>query len=119
MGGVRGVRVDAPDRVARGHGAVRRSDTRARCHGKYPDDDVLRGNPSGTVRTHFDLFVNVRPSRSYDGIGPDGMELTIFRRGLDAPRRWAVQGLPDRFSNLFAENYRHWQSDESLVNQIA
>lgn len=26
---------------------------------------------------------------------------------------------PGRFSELFAENYRHWKSDESLVNRVA
>jgi 3-isopropylmalate dehydrogenase len=51
--------------------------------GEYPEDDGLRGNPSGTIRTRFDLFANVRPSRSYDGIGPEGMDLTVFRQNTE------------------------------------
>lgn len=51
--------------------------------GEYPDDD-LPGNPNGTIRTHFDLAANVRPTRSYDGIGPDGMDLAIFRQNTES-----------------------------------
>ena len=51
--------------------------------GEYPDDDRADGNPSKTLRTEFDLWANVRPVRSYDGIGPEGMDLTIFRQNTE------------------------------------
>ena len=51
--------------------------------GEYPDDDLADGNPSRTLRTEFDLYANVRPVRSYDDIGPPGMDLTIFRQNTE------------------------------------
>lgn len=51
--------------------------------GEYPADDPLAGNPSGALRTHFDLYANVRPVRSYPGIGPEGMDLVLFRQNTE------------------------------------
>lgn len=51
--------------------------------GEYPSDDALAGNPSGRLRTHFDLYANVRPVRGYSGIGPDGMDVVIFRQNTE------------------------------------
>lgn len=51
--------------------------------GEYPEDDPANQNPSGTLRKTFDLYANVRPVRSYDGVGPEGMDLTIFRQNTE------------------------------------
>lgn len=51
--------------------------------GRYPDDDPAGGNPSSLLRTEFDLYSNCRPIRSYDGLGPVGMDLTIFRQNTE------------------------------------
>jgi len=51
--------------------------------GEYPDDDPAGGNPSGTLRTEFDLYANVRPARTYGDLGPDGMDLTVFRQNTE------------------------------------
>jgi len=61
--------------------------------GEYPEDDQAEMNPSGTLRKYFDLYSNVRPIRAYSGIGPAGMDLTIFRQnteGLYADRNMHV-----------------------------
>jgi len=60
---------------------------------EYPPDDALEGNPSGVIRTHFDLYANVRPVRSYPGFGPEGVDLTVVRQnteGFYADRNMAV-----------------------------
>ena len=51
--------------------------------GQYPENDPANQNPSGTLRTTFDLYSNIRPIRAYDGIGPKGMDLTIFRQNTE------------------------------------
>jgi 3-isopropylmalate dehydrogenase len=51
--------------------------------GESPEDDPAGGNPSGRLRTEFDRYSNRRPIRSYDGVGPDGMELTVFRQNTE------------------------------------
>lgn len=51
--------------------------------GEYPEDDPADQNPSGTLRTAFDLYSNVRPVRAYEGVGPEGMELTIVRQNTE------------------------------------
>jgi 3-isopropylmalate dehydrogenase len=51
--------------------------------GQYPDDDAAPLNPSGALRTEFDLYANVRPVRAYEGIGPEGMDLTIVRQNTE------------------------------------
>lgn len=51
--------------------------------GEYPEDDPADQNPSSTLRSAFDLYANVRPIRSYEGIGPAGMDLTIFRQNTE------------------------------------
>jgi 3-isopropylmalate dehydrogenase len=51
--------------------------------GEYPEDDPANQNPSGTLRTAFDLHANVRPVRAYDGVGPEGMDLTIVRQNTE------------------------------------
>lgn len=51
--------------------------------GEYPDDDAADVSPSGTLRTRFDLYANVRPVRAYADIGPAGMDLTIFRQNTE------------------------------------
>lgn len=51
--------------------------------GEYPEDDLADGNPSSTLRSAFEMYSNVRPIRTYDGIGPEGMEVTIFRQNTE------------------------------------
>jgi 3-isopropylmalate dehydrogenase len=51
--------------------------------GDYPEDDPAGGNPSRFVRTAFDLYANRRPIRSYDGVGPAGMDVTIVRQNTE------------------------------------
>ncbi len=51
--------------------------------GTYPDDDPAGGNPSRVFRTTFDLYSNLRPIRSYDGIGPEGVDLALFRQNTE------------------------------------
>jgi 3-isopropylmalate dehydrogenase len=51
--------------------------------GAYLPDDALNGNPSGTLRTHFDLYANIRPVRSYPEIGPEGMDVVLFRQNTE------------------------------------
>ncbi|MFB6160364.1 MAG: isocitrate/isopropylmalate dehydrogenase family protein [Haloferacaceae archaeon] len=51
--------------------------------GEYPEDDPAGPSPSGTVRTAFDLYANVRPVRSFAGVGPEGFDLTIFRQNTE------------------------------------
>lgn len=61
--------------------------------GQYPDDDASDGNPSATLRSTYDLYANVRPVRSYEGVGPEGVDLTIVRQnteGFYADRNMAV-----------------------------
>lgn len=59
----------------------------------YPADDALDGNPSGAIRTHFDLYANVRPVQSYPGFGPENVDITVVRQnteGFYADRNMAV-----------------------------
>jgi 3-isopropylmalate dehydrogenase len=51
--------------------------------GEYPADDPAGGNPSSRLRTEFDLYSNHRPIRSYDGLGPEGMALSVFRQNTE------------------------------------
>lgn len=51
--------------------------------GEYPEDDRADRNPSSTLRQTFDLYSNVRPIQSYDGVGPEGMDVTIFRQNTE------------------------------------
>ncbi len=51
--------------------------------GEYPGDDRADRNPSSTLRQAFDLYSNVRPIQSYDTVGPEGMDLTIFRQNTE------------------------------------
>ncbi|MFB6302159.1 MAG: isocitrate/isopropylmalate dehydrogenase family protein [Haloferacaceae archaeon] len=51
--------------------------------GQYPEDDPAGGNPSPVFRTEFDLYSNLRPIRSYDGLGPAGMDVAIFRQNTE------------------------------------
>ncbi|WP_159942585.1 MULTISPECIES: isocitrate/isopropylmalate dehydrogenase family protein [unclassified Nocardiopsis] len=47
----------------------------------YPEPWRSRLNPSGTVRKHFQLFANIRPSKSFPGSGAiaEGADLVIVR----------------------------------------
>jgi 3-isopropylmalate dehydrogenase len=51
--------------------------------GEYPEADEAPMNPSGLLRKRYDLYANVRPVRSYEGIGPPGMDVTIFRQNTE------------------------------------
>lgn len=51
--------------------------------GEYPEDDPADQNPSSTLRQEFDLYSNLRPIRSYEGIGPKGMNVAIFRQNTE------------------------------------
>lgn len=52
--------------------------------GEYPKDDDLHTNPSGALRSRFDLYANIRPTVSYTGISPyDGVDLLIVRQNTE------------------------------------
>ncbi|NHN61560.1 MULTISPECIES: isocitrate/isopropylmalate dehydrogenase family protein [Halorussus] len=51
--------------------------------GEYPEDDPANQNPSSTLRSEFDLYANVRPIRAYESLGPEGMEVTVFRQNTE------------------------------------
>lgn len=53
--------------------------------GEYPEDDDNPASPSGRLRTEFDLYANIRPVRSYEGITAqyDEIELIIFRQNTE------------------------------------
>jgi 3-isopropylmalate dehydrogenase len=52
----------------------------------YPEPHRSRLNPSGTIRKHFGLFANIRPARSFPGIGRalvPGTDLVIVRENTE------------------------------------
>lgn len=52
--------------------------------GEYPDDDALGTlTPVGKLRTELDLYANVRPTRSYRGVSPEEIDLTIIRQNTE------------------------------------
>ncbi|MGH7825655.1 MAG: isocitrate/isopropylmalate family dehydrogenase, partial [Candidatus Binatia bacterium] len=50
-------------------------------HAAYPRDDPNAINPHPVIRRHFDLYANIRPSRSLPGVKAlyDGVDLVIVR----------------------------------------
>jgi len=50
-------------------------------HAAYPHDDPNAINPHPIIRRHFDLYANIRPSRSLPGVKAlhDGVDLVIVR----------------------------------------
>jgi 3-isopropylmalate dehydrogenase len=66
----------------------------ANCHGwvmgphdsvAYPEAEQNKRNPSGELRHHFDLYANIRPSRSFPGVPgliPD-VDLVIVRENTE------------------------------------
>src|SRR2546428_6310591 len=50
-------------------------------HAAYPRDNPAALNPHPIIRRHFDLYANIRPSRSLPGVKAlhDGVDLVIVR----------------------------------------
>jgi len=49
----------------------------------YPEPHRSQLNPSGTIRKHFDLYANIRPARSFDGVGTRRMDLVVVRENTE------------------------------------
>jgi 3-isopropylmalate dehydrogenase len=51
----------------------------------YPKDDVAYRNPSGHLRTAYELYANVRPARSLPGVRTrwDGVDLVVVRENTE------------------------------------
>ena len=65
-------------------------------HAAYPRDDPNAINPHPIIRRHFDLYANIRPSRSLPGVKAlhDGVDLVIVRENNEGmqPDRNMYQG---------------------------
>ena len=53
--------------------------------GEYPDDDPIKGHPSGYLRRNFALFANVRPVRAWPQLEPliGDLDITILRENTE------------------------------------
>jgi len=65
-------------------------------HAAYPKDDPNCINPHPILRKHFDLFANLRPTKSYPGLAAihDGIDLLIVRENNEGfqPDRNMIAG---------------------------
>ncbi len=53
--------------------------------GEYPEDDPIRGHPSGYIRRNFKLFANVRPVESWPQLTPliPDLDITVIRENTE------------------------------------
>lgn len=53
--------------------------------GEYPKDDLMRGHPSGFIRSHFKLFANVRPVQAWPQLDPliQDLDVTVLRENTE------------------------------------
>ena len=53
--------------------------------GEYPQDDPMRGHPSGYLRKEFKLFANVRPVKAWPQLRPllPDLDITIIRENTE------------------------------------
>jgi hypothetical protein len=53
--------------------------------GEYPNDDPIKGHPSGYLRRNFALFANVRPVQAWPQLAPliPDLDITILRENTE------------------------------------
>src|ERR1043166_1109131 len=78
-------------------------------HAAYPSDDPKALNPHPIIRRHFDLYANIRPSRSLPGVRAlhDGVDLVIARENNEGMQ-------PDR--NMYKGNGEFMPTEDSALS---